>query len=429
MQTIRHLATLAFAAVICSNVLSAQFDPDDYYVSVPFTTEPGIYQVDVDTGVATPFATPLGIPHYGWFGNDGNFYVPDRGVPGILKIMPDGQVDVLTQDGFFVMPVSCIPTPDDTGWVVSDMGAASIVHVDYAGTQTLLHDAASTGGLVSFPDGIAYDDDGNLYVANLGDNNIVKITPQGVATVFNDDQNLIAQPGGMTIDGAGNLFMASYDLNTVVRFRLDTGVGEVFAGPNSSLMAAPNDIKLSRKGGLLVSGRVGRVSHIDAMGNITVKAQNPHLSELDGVSVKGDDTLCTGRYWTYGSGMAGTGGYMPQFRAIFSPCSGHTIALEFRDFVGGTPALLMFSSGELPQGAATFKQAPLLVDPGAPPFFTIPMFIPGAGAGEGDLTLQFQVPVMGGLDGVTLYHQMFAADPSAPGGVSASNGLGETFGL
>jgi hypothetical protein len=60
-----------------------------------------------------------------------------------------------------------------------------------------------------------------------------------------------------------------------------------------------------------------------------------------------------------------------------------------------------------------------------------PLVLPGAGngPGSGNLTLQFQVPENPGLNGVQLYHQIFAGDPGAPNGVSASNGLKETFGL
>jgi hypothetical protein len=182
---------------------------------------------------------------------------------------------------------------------------------------------------------------------------------------------------------------------------------------------------------MIVSGRLGRVTRIDAVGNMTVMMSNPDLSELDGVSVLADETLCTGRYTTYGVGQAGSGGLVPDFRAIYSPCPGQTIGLEMRQFNGGSPAVLFVSSAPLPQGVLKFKGAPLLVDPSAPLFLVLPLVLPGAGdgAGAGNLTMQFQVPETPGLAGVTLYHQIFAGDPGAPNGVSASNGLKETFGL
>jgi sugar lactone lactonase YvrE len=214
---------LGVALAYSTSAASAQFDPDDYYVSVPFTTAPGIYKIDSDTGVATPFALPMLVPHYGWFGNDGNLWVPDRGIPGLVKVEPDGTTTAMAVGGFFDKPVTCIPTPADDAWVVSDMGVHKIVRVDYDGTQTLMHDNTTANGLLNWPDGIAYDDFGNLFVANLGNDTIIKIDPSGNATLFADDPALIRAPGGIAIDGAGNLFVANYDLHTLSRFNMETG--------------------------------------------------------------------------------------------------------------------------------------------------------------------------------------------------------------
>jgi sugar lactone lactonase YvrE len=427
MKTAGRLTALGLALALAPTALFAQFGEQDYYVSAPGAG--GIWKGDAVTGETTPFALGLLVPHYGWFGNDGNFYVPDRGWPALMQITPEGQVNVHLAGGDLIKPVTVIPTTDDRAMLLSDMEANKIFRVEYDGSSSVMHDLESTDGLLNWPDGMAYDDDGNLYVANLGNDTIVKIDPQGQASIFSDDQDLIFEPGGLTIDGAGNLFVANYAFHTIARFRLDTGEGEVFAGPDSTKMAAPNDLKLSRKGGMIVSGRNGRVTRIDALGNLTVMIENPALSELDGVSVLADATLCTGRFETYGQGQAGSGGLEPQFRAIFSPCPGQVIGLELRDFVGGAPAIMFVSMGSLPAGTLFFKGAPMLVDPSSPFFLSLPLFLPGAGAGAGDLTLQFTVPEAPGLAGLELYHQVFAADPGAPNGISASNGLKETFGL
>jgi hypothetical protein len=151
--------------------------------------------------------------------------------------------------------------------------------------------------------------------------------------------------------------------------------------------------------------------------------------ELDGVSAPEDATLCSGRTVVYGEGTAGSGGFVPKLRGIFSPGPGQLIGLEFLDFLGSAPAILFVGSAELPPGVAKIKGAPMLVDPAGALFLPLALALPGAGAGAGDITLQFQVPLMPGLDGVSLYHQVFAADPGAAHGVSASNGLKETFGL
>ncbi len=422
----RSFIAFGGALALTTTLASAQFAPQDYYVSSP--AGGGIYRGGAQNGETTPVGLGLLIPHYGWFGNDGNFYVPDRGWNSIMKITPAGNVSVLTAGGILIKPVTVIPTLDDAAWVVSDMEASAILRVGYDGSQQLMHDAASTNGLLYWPDGMAYDDDGNLYVANLGNDTIVKIDPQGNASLFSDDP-IIWEPGGIAIDGAGNLFVANYAFNSIARFRLDTGEGEVFAEPGSDILAKPNDIKLARTGGLLASGRYGRVTRIDALGNSTVVFENPELGELDGVSVPEDATLCTGRFTMYGEGTPGSGGIVPQFRAIFSPCAGQIIGLELKDFLGGAPATMFVGTSALPQGALKFKGAPLLVDPGSAWFLILPLVFPGSGPGNGDLTLQFTVPAMPGLEGLTLYHQVFAADPAAPTGISASNGLKEVFGV
>ena len=405
---------------------AAQLQSTDLVMSSPSLG--AIWKADANGAGGYAWAQGLIIPHYGWFGNDGNFYVPDRGWVAILKITPDGTVTPLTTGGHLVLPVTVIPSPDDTTMTVSDMGANKILQIDYAGTQTVLHDSVSTGGLLDVPDGMAYDDAGNLYVANLGNDTIIKIDAQGNAALFSDDQDLIDLPGGLALDGAGNLFVANYATSTISRFLTDTGAGEVFAGPDISKITSPNDLKLSRAGGLLAAGKPGKVVRIDALGQMTVIFSDPAVGELDGVAVQADDTLCGGRYVLYGQGTPGSGGFVPQFRGIFSPCPGQIIGLELQDFVGGAPAILFVGSSSLPQDTLFFKGASMLVNPSGNVFLPIILALPGSGAGAGDLRMQFTFPDEPGFVGLSLYHQVFAGDPGAAHGVSASNGLLEIIG-
>src|SRR5262249_46407110 len=135
------------ALAIATGSLAAQ--SSDYYVSSP--SSGGIFKGDAVTGVGTPFGLGLLIPHYGWFGNDGNFYVPDRGWPALMKITPAGVVSFATAGGMLEKPVTCIPTPDDTAMMLSDMGG-KIFRIGYDGSQTLLYDNTTAGGLLDWPD-------------------------------------------------------------------------------------------------------------------------------------------------------------------------------------------------------------------------------------------------------------------------------------
>lgn len=422
---VASLSAIAVALLSAAPPAGAQ-QPTDLVMSAPAMG--AIWRSAADGTGGYPWADNLLIPHYGWFGNDGNFYVPDRGWVGLVRVQPDGSTSFLTTGGHLVLPVTIIPSLDDTAMVVSDMGANKILRVEYDGTQTLLHDNVSAGGLLDFPDGMAFDADGNLYVANLGNDTIVRIDPAGHASVFSDDQELIAAPGGLAIDGAGNLFVANYVTHTISRFRLDSGAGEVFAGPDTSKIFSPNDLKLSRGGGLLASGKPGKVVRVDALGQMTLLFDDDFVGELDGVSVQADEAPCNGRYVAYGQGTAGSGGFVPQFRGIFSPCPGQLIGLELIDFAGGAPAILFVGSSALPQDTVFLKGASLLVNPAGNVFLPIVLGLPGSGAGAGDLRLQFTFPDDPGMVGLELYHQVFAADPGAAHGVSASNGLLEIIG-
>src|SRR6185503_5453734 len=132
----------------------------------------------------------------------------------------------------------------------------------------------------------------------------------------------------------------NYKTSTITRTLIATGETTLFAGPETNKILNPNDLKLSRKGGLLTCGRYGSVVRIDALGNMTVEFQDPMLVELDGVAVLEDATLCSGRFEQYGEGTPGSGGYVPKFSAIFSPGPGQTIGLELKDFRGGAPAIM-----------------------------------------------------------------------------------------
>ena len=55
---------------------------------------------------------------------------------------------------------------------------------------------------------MAIDLQGNLFIADMGNNAIRKVTPDGrIATVVSG----VANPIGIAVDGTGNLYIASHD--------------------------------------------------------------------------------------------------------------------------------------------------------------------------------------------------------------------------
>lgn len=412
MKPFPLVAALALAS-------TATASDQDFYLSVPALGS--VMRVDATTGTATPFASGVLIPHYGWFIN-GDLIMPDRGWPAVLRIKPDGSVSAISAGGLFNKPVTAIPDPGGNGFLLSDSAAPAIFHIGWDGTQTVFADLTSTNGLLTGPDGMAFDAAGNLYAANLVGDTIIKIDPQGNASLFAATPN-ISQPGGLVIDNSGNMFVAMYGNSKLMRYRLDTGEETLFA-EDFAKMKSPSDLKLSRSGGLIASTRNSNILRIHADGSIDVLFSDPSYGDIVGVSSPADAVLCDGTFESYGAGVAGTGGVTPELRAIFSPCAGQEIGIEFKDFLGGT--MSYFFVGFAPAAYPTLGGT-VLVDV-ALPHVMIPIPMPGANAGEGDLTLAFDVPELPGIVGLNIYYQALAADPGAPFGVSFSNGLHETIG-
>jgi uncharacterized protein (TIGR03437 family) len=133
---------------------------------------------------------------------NGNLYVADTGNDKIRKISPSGNVTTLagSTSGFtdglgtasrFSFPVGT--TVDNAGnTYVTDLGNSKIRKISSGGLVTTLAGSTTSGFLnglgsaaqFSQPFGIAVDAFGNIYVTDVNNHNIRKITPQGLVSTF-----------------------------------------------------------------------------------------------------------------------------------------------------------------------------------------------------------------------------------------------------
>ncbi len=191
------------------------------------------------------FNAPAGVAVDG----SGNVYVGDYGKDTIRKITPDGVVSTFagTADG----PVG---STDGTGaaaqfnWpdgvavdgsgnvYVADSGNSTIRKITPAGVVTTFAGTAGVSGGADgigtaaqfyYPNGVAVDGAGNVYVADSWNNTIRKITPYGVVTTLAGTAGVwgsadgtgaaaqFADPWGVTVDGAGNVYVADSGNNTI----------------------------------------------------------------------------------------------------------------------------------------------------------------------------------------------------------------------
>ena len=125
----------------------------------------------------------------------GNVFVADANDHRVRKVTPDGNISTVAGDG----------TPGFRG----DGGPASAARLNT-------------------PYGIAVDGAGNLYIADLGNNRVRKVGPDGTISTVPGTDTLMA-PRNVALDAAGTLYISEFGGHRVRRVRMD-GAVEVVAG-------------------------------------------------------------------------------------------------------------------------------------------------------------------------------------------------------
>lgn len=161
------------------------------------------------------------------------------GVDSVARFDQPGDVAVDSAGNIYVA---------DTGYIMGTSNhtirkiTPSGVVTTFAGATGLSGSADGTGAAArfNFPQGIAVDSSGNVYVSDTGNNTIRKITPAGVVTTLAGAAGLSGStngtgatarfngPRGITVDSSGNIFVAD-TFNHSIRKIVTAGV-TTFAG-------------------------------------------------------------------------------------------------------------------------------------------------------------------------------------------------------
>jgi hypothetical protein len=142
------------------------FDSKSQTIIVPDSPNGTILRVSLDGGAVTEIADGFARPTGAWVEADGSILVVDENANSLSRIHPNGGVEKLAD----------LPTPDDVieddnGNILVNTIGDGAIHLISAGTPQGLILAAG----LSEPQGITFDTDGNLIVADAGHHRLVRL--------------------------------------------------------------------------------------------------------------------------------------------------------------------------------------------------------------------------------------------------------------
>ena len=256
-----------------------------------FAGSPGASGSGDGTGSAARFDEPSGVAVDG----SGNVYVADYWNFTIRKITPDGTVMTLagsarasgSDDGTGSAARFNAPTGvavDGSGNVyVADSGNCTIRKITSGGAVTTVAGLAGAGGSddgmgssarFDYPEGVAVDGSGDLYVADSENSTIRKVASDGTVTTLagsagisgaRDGTGSAGQfyyPGGVAVDGSGNVFVADTWNNSIRKITTaavvttlagQTSIGSVDGTGNAARFNEPWGVAADRPGNIYVA--------------------------------------------------------------------------------------------------------------------------------------------------------------------------------
>ena len=209
-------------------------------------------------------------------GNGNNAFAGDGG--------PASAASLLSPSGVAV---------DGSGIYIADANRVRLVSTDgtiatFAGNGTYgsYGDGGPATSAVLFqPGGVAVDAQGNLFIADTGNNRIQKVTTEGVMTTiagngtagFSGDGGPAAAaslngPTGVAVDSSGNVYIADYKNGPVRKVSADGRISTV-ATPTQSFLFQPAGVAVDSMGNLFIAdNNMSRVLKLPPSGTLTTVA-------------------------------------------------------------------------------------------------------------------------------------------------------------
>jgi sugar lactone lactonase YvrE len=273
------LTGLALALAACTAPVSRATQP----VTTPVVAAPPATSPAAPAAPGPRVVTRLDRPGALTVGPDGQLYIADDGLNEILRLLPDGEFEVIAGNGTAGFSGDGGPAVDaslnDPGGMavtrsgtlyVADTGNNRIRAVSPSGIITTIAGTGRSGGWVTSgttalrasllsPGDVAIGPGQTLYITNDGASQILKLTPsrqlvlaaglpgqEGMPRAGQPATKTAADgPDGLAFDGAGDLFAAGADTKTLFmiapdgRVSLPIGAEGFYPRGRGGLVAAP----------------------------------------------------------------------------------------------------------------------------------------------------------------------------------------------
>ncbi len=249
----------------------------------------------LDTG---PLGLPLYCPDRITHDQQGNIYVGDKwsGRARIIKLSPNGRElaewhvftvhdPPLVTDGPFGLAV------DAQGNIyVADGGDNTIKKLSPTGQ--LLATWGKTGsapGELSWPQGVALDPQGNIYVSDFNNSRIQKFSSTGtLLAVFGNTGSSIEQlrnPVGIAVDTQGNMYVSDIRNHRFVKFSPDGKFLTAWSGAGSKSFSSAKDLAVDSAGNVYIGdGNNHRLVKLSPTGKVLAIWERP-MEFVNGVTV------------------------------------------------------------------------------------------------------------------------------------------------